>query len=314
MDKLVVFQNVFKNYLKEVLALQDLSFELNQGECLTFLGPNGAGKTTTIKILCGLLSPTQGKVWVRGERFFQGSPLQKIFGVALQDTGLWPYLTVEETIHFSASLYRFSPKQIQERTEEILKELRLLEWRKRRVDSLSEGLKRRLNLAIALIHNPEILILDEPSSGLDPRARLAFWEYLEKILQKGKTTLFLSTHDMEEADRLSGRVGILYKGKLVALDCPQKLKNLYGIGDEISFDVPSGFSFEYLLNFPGMRKIENKQGRLSLFVLNGISRLPEIFSLLGQNGIVPVNLTIKPNTLGNVFLSLTGSQLEENEL
>lgn len=310
MAEIASLRGVSKAYPGGVLALRDLSLGLFQGESLAILGPNGAGKTTLIKILAGLIACTGGDVTVKGEPFSPGSRLQRIFGIALQEIGLWPHLTVRETLSFAGKLYGLEAARIAEGESEIARELDLERWMQRRVETLSDGLKRRVNLACALIHGPEILILDEPSSGLDPRARLVFWDYLAKFIARKRITLLLSTHDMEEADRFSDRVGILHEGRLAALDTAGGLKAAHGKGDEIAFSPSSPLPPDLFANFPGFKSFFQENGEARLFVLNGIARLPEILSIPAEAGIEARDLKVKPNTLEEVFLNLTGAALD----
>ena len=314
MDEIISLKNISKTYSGKVRALENLSLSLFKEDVLVLLGPNGAGKTTLIKIITGLLSPNSGEILVKGEKFLPGSSLQKLFGLTLQEIGLWGYLTIEETLIFTGSLYGIESKKNCFKAAELLKDFDLEPWSKRKVQTLSDGLKRRLSLACSLVHEPEILILDEPTLALDPQARALFWSYLEKLLAQKKMNLVFSTHDMEEADRFGTKVAVLNKGKLIELDSPSALKSKYGKGDKISFNCQPAVYKSFFENQPGFTNFYSENGRINLFILNGIQQIPVIMSNLNAQGIQVANLKIKPNTLEQVFLSLTGESLQKERM
>ncbi len=314
MDELISLKNISKTYLGKVRALENLSLSLLERESLVLLGPNGAGKTTLIKIITGLLSPDSGEILVKGKKFSPGSFLQKLFGLTLQEIGLWDYLTIEETLLFTSSLYGVKSEKSHFKTAELLKDFDLETWRKRRAQTLSDGLKRRLSLACSLVHEPEILILDEPTLALDPQARALFWGYLERLLAQKKMTLVFSTHDMEEADRFGTKVAVLNKGKLIELDSPSVLKSKYGKGDEISFTCQPSVHQSFFENQPGFARFSSENSEIKLSILNGIQQIPLLMSNLKDQGIQISNLKIKPNTLEQVFLSLTGESLQKERM
>jgi len=221
----IVVSNVSKTYRKTVKALSEVSIALRKGESVMLLGPNGAGKTTLIKILSGLLSADGGEILFDNRKFSISEYPAPWFGVALQEIGLWPHLTVAETLEFVGRLYRLRNEVLKKSIARLIEEFRLEKSLKIRVSDLSDGMKRRLNLACALIHHPPVLLLDEPSLGLDIEARLQLWNYLHEIKEKKEIILLVSTHDMEEAEKLGDRIAILSQGKLIANGTPSQLKN-----------------------------------------------------------------------------------------
>ena len=209
-----------------LLAVDDLSFEVETGELFGFLGPNGAGKTTTINILCTLLMPTSGEASVAGFDVLQ-KPYQvrQSIGIIFQDPSLDERLTALENLHFHAMLYRIPRLERGHRIQKFLEMMELWDRRQDLVKTFSGGMKRRLEIARGLLHQPKVLFLDEPTIGLDPQTRTHIWRYLFELRQQEKVTIFLTTHSMEEADRCN-RVAILDRGKMVVLDTPEALKRL----------------------------------------------------------------------------------------
>ncbi len=312
MAEIFSLRGIKKTYKNGVKALADVSLQMDEGETVALLGPNGAGKTTLIKILTGLLFPDEGKVWIKGVQLSRGDSFTQSFGIVLQEIGLWPHLTVTETLHFVGKLYKMKSNVIHERTAELLQALALKEHEKLRFGELSEGLKRRLNLASALIHEPEVLILDEPSLGLDVHARVALWEYLLALKKKPKKlSILLSTHDMEEADRLSDRVGVLDHGKLLALDSVSNLKSVHASGDQIEMKLGGNgaISPDFFSHWPGFVSAKATNGTTRLFIRNGIRELPSIMRAMFEAGVSVEDLAVKPATLAEVFLALTGRSL-----
>lgn len=296
--------NVSKHYSNGVKALSNVSLMIPQGKCLVLLGPNGAGKTTLIKVITRLLSPNEGVIH---------APSPHRIGVALQEIGLWPHLTLDENLTFVGKLYRISLSALDEKKRELLQKLELDEYRHQRFEALSDGLKRRLNLACALISSPELLILDEPSLGLDVHARLLLWKYLEKLLQKESMTLLLCTHDMEEADRLGEQVVVMDQGKVLAIDSPLNLKLKYGLEDEINLKISPGSSYspQLLAAVAGVSQASCSNGRIRLLVRNAGQHLPRILKELDKNNVQVQDVNLRPTTLADAFLELTGHPLED---
>ncbi|MFX0097920.1 MAG: ABC transporter ATP-binding protein [Candidatus Hodarchaeota archaeon] len=218
----IVINNLTMKF-EDVTAVDGLSLEVERNELFGLLGPNGAGKTTIINVLCGLLEPTSGSVSVRGYDI-QKEPqkIKKLIGVCTQETAVYPYLTGRENVEFFGNLHTMSNEELRKNTNNLLEKLSLAEDAKRRVGKYSGGMKRRINLIMALVHDPEIAFLDEPTVAMDPQSRHAVWDFIRELKKNGKTVI-LTTHYMEEAEELCDRVGIIDQGKVIALGSPKEL-------------------------------------------------------------------------------------------
>ena len=224
MKNVVVAKNLVKKF-GDLTAVDDLNLEIPKGEIFGFIGPNGSGKTTTIKILCGLLKPTSGESYVLGKKIPNTSIFPRI-GYMPQETALYMDLTVRQTIQFFGEIYGLSKDAIAKREKELLDFVDLKARRNEIVDNLSGGLKHRLSLAVSLIHEPELLLLDEPTVGVDPELRSSFWSYFKDLASKGVTVL-ITTHYMDEANRCD-RVGMIRLGRMVAVGSPEHMKEETG--------------------------------------------------------------------------------------
>jgi len=223
-ESAIVIENLTKRF-EDVTAVNGLSLEIEKGELFGLLGPNGAGKTTVINILCGLLEPTGGSVRVGGYDV-QKEPekVKEMIGVCTQETAVYPYLTGRENVELFGNLHTMPKQKLRKNTDELLEKMSLTEDARRRVGKYSGGMKRRINLIMALVHDPEIDFLDEPTVAMDPQSRHAVWGFIKGLKVQGKTVI-LTTHYMEEAEELCDRVGIIDHGKLIALGSPEQLKN-----------------------------------------------------------------------------------------
>jgi len=225
---MIKVQNLVKTYDKTE-AVRDISFEVNQGEIFAFLGPNGAGKTTTIKMLTTLLRPTRGSVEIDGLDVANNqNEVRKRFGIVFQDPSLDDELTAWENMDIHGALYGVPRKLRHERTEMLLKLFELAERRDHPIKQFSGGMRRRLEIARGLLHTPRILFLDEPTLGLDPQTRNQLWSHVQKLNQEEKVTVFLTTHYMEEADRVAQRIAVIDHGKIVAQGTSAELKQQTG--------------------------------------------------------------------------------------
>ncbi len=221
-DPSIVIEHLEKKY-QDVKAVDDLSLQVDKGELFGLLGPNGAGKTTTINILCGLLKPTSGTATVCGYNVQKDTAkIKEQIGVCIQETAVYPYLTGKENIELFGNLHVMDKQVLKTRSNLLLEKLGLKDDAKRKADKYSGGMKRRLSIALALIHDPQIVFLDEPTVGMDPQSRHALWDFIKDQKAHGKT-IILTTHYMEEAEELCDRVGIVDHGKLIALGTPQEL-------------------------------------------------------------------------------------------
>ena len=226
----IVIDNLTKRF-EDVTAIDGLCLTVAKAELFGLLGPNGAGKTTTINVLCGLTRPSSGSVKVAGHDIQkEATQVKKLIGVCPQETPVYTYLTGRENVELFGNLYEMPKEKLKERSEKLLHILGLSEDADRRVGKYSGGMKRRLSLIMALIQDPEIAFLDEPTVAMDPQARHAVWEFI-KELKKGGKTVILTTHYMEEAQELCDRIGIIDHGKLIALGSPKDLIIEYGAGN-----------------------------------------------------------------------------------
>ncbi len=217
-----------------LIAVQDLNLEVHQGEVFGFLGPNGAGKTTSINMMCGLLKPDSGQVRLNGRTVRDGEARTQV-GVCPQQVVLWERLTCLEQLQFIGQMYGLSASLARQRGRQLLEEMDLTEKCNQQARLLSGGMQRRLNLAMALVHDPQIVILDEPEAGLDPQSRVRVREYIRSLARR--KTVILTTHNMDEADRLADRVAIIDHGRLLVLDTPQALKARLGEGDVLELSL-----------------------------------------------------------------------------
>ena len=224
----IIISDLTKRF-EDVTAVDDLSLEVAKGELFGLLGPNGAGKTTVINILCGLIKPTSGSVVVGGLDVQRDLyRVREKIGVCPQETAIFPYLTGLENIDLFGKLYGMSKDQLEVGRNELLEKMGLVEDAKRRTGKYSGGMKRRLSLALALIHDPQIAFLDEPTVAMDPQSRHAVWDFIKELRSKEKT-IILTTHYMEEAEELCDNVGIIDYGKLIALGSPKELMKKYNV-------------------------------------------------------------------------------------
>ena len=226
----ILIQNLTKKY-EDVTAVDNLSMEIQKGELFGLLGPNGAGKTTAIKVLCGLLTPTSGSAKVAGyDVRIQSGKIKELIGVCPQDSAVYPFLTGRENVELFGNLHTMPKNKLKENSKMLLEKLSLTEDADRRLGKYSGGMKRRINLIMALVNDPEIAFLDEPTVAMDPQSRRAVWDFIRELKTQGKT-IILTTHYMEEAEELCDTVGIIDHGKLIARGSPNELKKKYGAKD-----------------------------------------------------------------------------------
>ena len=292
----------------DVVAVDGLDLEVRPGECFGLLGPNGAGKTTTIEICEGLLAPTSGEVEVLGRRWSSDErELRQLLGIQLQETQLAEKLSVRETVRLFRSFYDRGRE-----VEEVIALVQLEEKARARVGSLSGGQKQRLALACALVGDPQLLFLDEPTTGLDPQARRQLWELIG-VLRAGGRTIVLTTHYMEEAERLCDRVAIVDHGRAIALGTPRALVQSLGADHVVEFALggDSSFGADTLARLDGVRSVRGDNGSWSLTVAELHVALPAILAEVERRGATLAELRTHSATLEDVFVSLTGRHLRE---
>jgi ABC-2 type transport system ATP-binding protein len=299
-------RNLRKTY-KDVVAVDGLDLEILSGECFGLLGPNGAGKTTTIEICEGLTEADSGEVEVLGLRWSSDAPaLRQKLGIQLQETQLAEKLTVFETLRLFRSFFRQGPG-----AEEAIRVVQLEEKRDARVGALSGGQKQRLALACALVGDPDLLFLDEPTTGLDPQARRQLWDLIEDFKAAGRTIL-LTTHYMEEAERLCGRVAIMDHGKIIAQGTPRELIASIGVEHVVEFSAgTSALDLAGIGAMAGVRDVRTENGSVLLQVTELHNAVPGLLDELARQGVPLTELRTHSATLEDVFVHLTGRHLRD---
>lgn len=291
----------------DVTAVNGLDLEVFGGECFGLLGPNGAGKTTTVEILEGLTVADEGTVELLGQHWNSGDDraLRERIGVQLQETQLAEKVTVVETLRLFRSFYQRGHS-----VDDVIRTVGLEEKRNGRVGKLSGGQKQRLAVACALVSDPELLFLDEPTTGLDPQARLSLWDIVEKF-RKGGGTILLTTHYMEEATRLCDRVAIMDHGKVIALGTPAELIQSLGADQVIEFSVTKALADEALTSLPAVTSLHKRSEEYALTVSEIAVALPALLGEIKRQQSELVTLTTHQATLEDVFVSLTGRMLRD---
>jgi len=293
----------------QLRAVEDVSFEVPEGELFAFLGPNGAGKTTTISMLCTLLRPTAGRATVNGyDVATQRKEVRNSIGLVFQDPTLDEYLTAEQNLRFHAYAYRVPRQVCEQRLSELLELVELSDRRKSRVRTFSGGMKRRLEIARGLLHSPRVLFLDEPTLGLDPQTRRHIWDHILELRRQHGLTIFLTTHYMDEAE-VADRISIIDRGRIIALDTPDRLKDSLG-GDVVTIVAQdNAAAAEELRNRYDVSPVI-EDGSISFNVPQGERFLP---LLCGSFESPLVSVGVHRPTLDDVFLRLTGHAIRDQE-
>ena len=292
-----------------VQAVRGLSFEIEQGACFGLLGPNGAGKTTTVEVLEGLLAPTAGDVEVLGRRWGrEEQEIRERVGVCLQQTVLSEKLEVGETLSLFRAFYREGREPA-----EVIDEVGLADKRRARVGTLSGGQKQRLAVACALVGDPELLFLDEPTTGLDPQSRRQVWELVRRFKERGRTVL-LTTHYMDEAEKLCDRVSVIDHGRIIAEGSPRELIRSLGCDHVIEISLEEGESpppLDELAGLPAVRSAHVEGSQVVLTVAEPHVALPALLERLASAGSSLAGLSTRHASLEDVFVSLTGRHLRD---
>jgi ABC-2 type transport system ATP-binding protein len=297
----------------DLQAVKDLSFVIRRGEIFGFLGPNGAGKTTAISMLTCLLEPTEGTAVVAGyDVVKQPGEVKRRIGLVPQELALYLTLNARENLNYFGRIYGLSGRVLRQRVDEVLGMVNLTERAKAAVQTYSGGMKRRLNIAAGLLHQPEVLFLDEPTVGVDPQSRNAIFEHVEQLKGIGMTVLY-TTHYMEEAERLCDRVAIIDEGRIVALDTPKKLIADLG-GGIIHLGVENGMAdktFTHIQALPEVKTVTRLNGKLEIETIHAQEALIRLLELFNQTDTDITALEVLEPNLETVFLHLTGKRLRE---
>ncbi len=309
----IIVKDLRKRY-GDVEALRGVSFNVKRGEIFGLLGPNGAGKTTTIHILTTVIRPTSGYAEVAGHDVVkEPDKVREKIGVVFQDITLDLNLTVYENLWLHGKIYGISSNELRRRVDEVLELVELKDWRDRLVKSLSGGMKRRVEIARALLHRPEVLFLDEPTLGLDPNSRMRIWDYIKMLKKEYNITILLTTHYMEEAEQLCDRIAIIDRGRIVAEGSPEELKSI--IGREIIYvkfiGTPPISILKTLEHVRDIKLID--RNKIEITVDNAPKALPEIIETFYKTGTQIEEISYKRPTLNDVFVYLTGRELREEE-
>ena len=297
-------------------AVSGIDLAVGAGEVFGFLGPNGAGKTTTVRMLCTLLPPTGGSATVVGlDAVDDAAAVRRRIGVALQEIGLDPVQTGRELLELQCGLYGITGRRARVRSAELLELVGLVDAADRRTKTYSGGMKRRLDLASALVHSPDVLFLDEPTTGLDPASRLTIWDEVRRI-NAGGATIFLTTQYLEEADKLCDRVAIIDGGRIVADGTPARLKAQMG-HDVVSVALDGAdltATEAALAGLAGLERVVAQPSALALYLEDGASSIAEIVRRLEGERIRVGAISVAQPSLDDVFLHATGRRLEEDEI
>jgi ABC-2 type transport system ATP-binding protein len=306
-----------------VRAVDGIDFEVSAGEIFAFLGPNGAGKTTTIKMLNTLIQPTSGTAMVAGLDVVKNpTEVRKRIGYAAQDVGVDERATGRENLTLYGHFYRLDGKTIKQRVKELFELVDLTGYEDKMVSTYSGGMRKRLDLAMGLIHQPQVIFLDEPTTGLDPQTRVHLWDYINKLAKTMGVAIFLTTHYMEEADRLADRIAIIDLGKIMTMGTSDELKRSIG-GDGVTL-TPSVEKDEERQEFirraeaalsgkPFVMETKPSDGELAVYVKDGGAAIPSIMQILGSQGIEVKTISMARPSLDDVFLKYTGRTIRAQE-
>lgn len=313
MNSIIAVHSLDKNY-GEKQVVKEISFEVNKGEILCLLGPNGAGKSTIINILCGILGYEAGQIDYKGKNVKKClNDFKRHLGVVPQDlAAIYENLSAEQNVKFFASLYGLKGKELEEKVNKALDFVGLLEKKKDKSSTFSGGMKRRLNIACAIAHEPELLIMDEPTVGIDPQSRNHILNSIKKLSKHGMTILY-TTHYMEEVEEISTRILIMDSGTIIAEGTKESLKE--DIFDERQFilelEEGNNLTLDNFYQIEGVKKVEKKQEQLTISTLKNVENLDKIIAMVIEGKAKIMNLFCRTASLENVFLRLTGKSLRD---
>lgn len=310
MDSIIRVEGLEKSY-KKTKAVQGITFDVKQGEILCLLGPNGAGKSTAINILITALKGDKGKIYFKGEELGKDTRNYRAsLGVVPQELALYEELSAEKNVAFFAELYGVGRKERTARVDEALKFVGLLDKKKDKAKTFSGGMKRRLNIACAIAHNPKIIILDEPTVGIDPQSRNHILNSIKELRDKGATVVY-TTHYMEEVEEISTRIIIMDHGKIIAEGTKEALKEKLAEEKQYLIEVDEADNLEKdeLYKIAGVKNVDIEGNRIRMSVIKGIDNLDKIISMLIGSKLKINNVTNEEASLETVFLKLTGRTL-----
>ncbi len=309
-------ENLTKTFSSGTKAVDNLNITVDDGEIFGFLGPNGAGKSTTIKILTTLSRPTSGQAWVGGYNVLtEPVKVRCSIGYVAQETGIDYFLSGRENLVLQGRMYRMDGKAINRRMDELLELFGLKDCADQLVSEYSGGMRRKLDIATALIHNPRLVFLDEPTLGLDPHSRSQLWNYIRMLNRELKVTIFLTTHYLDEADRLSNRIGILHKGSIKIVDTPDRLKDSIR-GDSVNLELKGSAREKAISILKGNGRVKEillENEHVRVYVNNGSEAVQWMMKLLNENGIDVTSLSISRPSLDDVYLKYSGASFKGGE-
>ena len=308
---MLITKDLSKSY-REVSALNNVSLSIKEGELYGLLGPNGAGKTTIINILSSLLKPDRGEILYQGKSLHRNlTESKKMIGVVPQEIALYENLTAMENLKFWGKLYGIKGKELQKKADELLEFLGLSDRKNHKINTYSGGMKRRINIAVALLHDPKIVFMDEPTVGIDPQSRNLIFEVIQELHSRGLTMIY-TTHYMEEAERLCNRIGIIDKGRIIAEGSLEELKKASKIKEEIHIKFTNTQKTDLLSinnHFNGQLLIQENQMVLSTSQAN--VDLPSLIQICTDANLHLENLKVISLSLESIFLELTGKSLRD---
>ncbi|MGQ9641646.1 MAG: ATP-binding cassette domain-containing protein [Candidatus Bathycorpusculaceae bacterium] len=313
-DDVIVAEGLTKVFNRSLVAVDHVNFSVKDGEIFGFLGPNGAGKTTTINMLITVLKPTEGKASVLSYNVVkQANMVRKVIGVVPQEYTADEDLTGYENIILCADLYGIPREISKKRAIELLELVELTNFKDKRVENYSGGMRRRLELACGLINRPKVLFLDEPTLGLDVQTRAATWNYIRRLKKEYGMTLFMTTHYLEEADALCDRIAIIDHGKIVVTGTPDQLKDSLG-GDVITMTIKENADVSELIRgFEHVKDVKNENGSYRIKAEYGEITAPLIIEALRKKGYTVTKLSLTEPTLNEVYLEYTGKSMRDTE-
>jgi len=313
-DDVIIAEGLTKVFNKHLTAVDHVNFSVKHGEIFGFLGPNGAGKTTTINMLITILKPTEGKASVLNfDIAKQSNEVRNVIGVVPQEYTADEDLTGWENVILCADLYGIPRNVANERASELLKLVELTDFKDKKVQTYSGGMRRRLELACGLVNRPKVLFLDEPTLGLDVQTRTATWEYIRKLKKEFGMTLFMTTHYLEEADALCDRIAIIDHGKIIVVGTPQDLKHSLG-GDIITLSIKENADVSELIrSIDNVKEVKNEDGSYRIKAEYGEVTAPFVIEALRRKGYTVTKLSMTEPTLNEVYLEYTGKSMRDTE-